>query len=382
MKEDYSFTIIGGGIAGLTTAIALQRLGIQATVFEAASVVRSVGAGLLLAANAMQALDRLGIAHQVAQHGRQLDAFAVLDQQGQVITRTDTRMVNKRYGIHNLSIHRAELHRVLLNQLPADALQTGKRAVGLTHLADGVRVHFEDRTTHQTNYLLIADGIHSPLRQQLLADLAPRYAGYTCWRAVIDWPSTNLHQATETWGSQGRMGIVPLANDQLYWFACVNAPWQDPRMRQQTSADLAKRFASYHRPILDLLTHTPDQNLIWNDILDLKPLARYAFGRTLLVGDAAHATTPNMGQGACQAIEDAVVLADELTRHDMPHQAFVGFESRRLVRTHSITNTSWRLGQLAQTTNPLLIALRNGLLRGLPKRLGERQLERLLAVDF
>jgi 2-polyprenyl-6-methoxyphenol hydroxylase-like FAD-dependent oxidoreductase len=382
MNDKHTFTIIGGGIAGLTTAIALQRLGIQVTIFEAAPVVRSLGAGLLLAANAMQAFDRLGITQEVIRHGRQLDAFAILDQRGQTITRTDTHRVTKRYGIHNFTIHRAELHRVLLNQLPSNAIQTGKRAIGLTEQADGVTVHFEDGTTHQTDYLLVADGIHSPLRGQLLADWAPRYAGYTCWRAVLDWPGNTLHEATETWGPQGRLGIVPLANDQVYWFACVNAPSQDPQMHQQTSSDLAKRFASYHTPIPDLLTHTPDHELLWNDIIDLKPLPRYAFGRTLLLGDAAHATTPNMGQGACQAIEDAVVLANELKRHQMPQQAFVGFEARRLVRTHYITNTSWRLGQIAQTTHPLLIALRNGVFRRLPDRLTERQLETLFEVDF
>jgi 2-polyprenyl-6-methoxyphenol hydroxylase-like FAD-dependent oxidoreductase len=382
MKDSHTFTIIGGGIAGLTTAIALQRLGIQVTIFEATSVVRSLGAGLLLAANAMQAFDRLGIAHEVVVHGRQLDAFAILDQQGHIITRTDTHRVSMRYGIHNFTIHRADLHQVLLNQLPSNAIRTGKRAIGLTEQPDGVTVHFEDGTSHQTDYLLVADGIHSPLRGQLLADWAPRYAGYTCWRAVVHWPGNTFHEATETWGSQGRMGIVPLANDQVYWFACVNAPLQDPQMRQQTTSDLAKRFASYHTPIPDLLTHNPDQGLLWNDIIDLKPLARYAFGRTLLLGDAAHATTPNMGQGACQAIEDAVVLADELKRHQMPQQAFVGFEARRLVRTHYITNTSWRLGQIAQTTNPLLVSLRNGVLRRLPKRLIERQLETLFEVDF
>lgn len=153
-------------------------------------------------------------------------------------------------------------------------------------------------------------------------------------------------------------------------------------MGQQTSSDLAKRFASYYTPILDLLSRIPDQGLVWHDILDVKLLARYAFGRTLLLGDAAHATTPNMGQGACQAVKDAVVLADELRRHQLPQQAFVGFEARRLARTRYVTNTSWRLGQLAQTTNPVLVALRNGIFRGLLKGVTERQLETLFKVDF
>lgn len=392
MNTTSTFTIIGGGIAGLTTAIALRRIGLSVEVFEAAPVVRPLGAGLALAANAVRAFERLGIAQAVVAQGRQLDAFSVLDERGNVVTRTDSRAVSERYGLNNFAIHRADLHRVLLSQLPPNAVQTGKRAVERTEQAASVTVRFDDDTTHQTDYLLVADGIHSPLRRQLLPDSVPRYAGYTCWRAVVNWPGLSwpgherpghgLTEATETWGSRGRVGIVPLAGAHVYWFACVNASAGDSQMRKQTPHDLAGRFARYHAPIPDLLARTDPDALLWNDIIDLKPLSRYAFGRTLLLGDAAHATTPNLGQGACQAIEDAVVLADELARNDLPERAFVAFERRRLARTHYVTNTSWRIGQLAQTTNPLLIALRNGLFRRLPARLNERQLETLYTVDF
>jgi 2-polyprenyl-6-methoxyphenol hydroxylase-like FAD-dependent oxidoreductase len=377
------FTIIGGGIAGLTTAIALQRLGLNAVVFEAAPLVRPVGAGLVLAANAMQAMQRLNLSRRILAHGRQLDAFAILDEQGHPITRTDSRAIAERYGTHNVTIHRADLHQVLLAQLPPNTVRTGKRAIQLSEQPDGVTIRFDDDTTFRTDYLLVADGIHSPLRQQLLPNSVPRYSGYTCWRAVIDWPGNGLTEATETWGSRGRVGIVPLAGDQVYWFACVNAPVQDPTMRRQTCRSLSDRFKHYHAPIAGLLACTPDENLLWNDIIDLKPLPRYAFGRTLLLGDAAHATTPNLGQGACQAIEDAVVLADELSKGVVPTVAFAAFERRRLARTHYVTNTSWRIGQMAQATNLVLMTLRNGLLRHLPtSHLNERQLETLYAVDF
>ncbi|GAB2576820.1 FAD-dependent monooxygenase [Spirosoma areae] len=382
MNRKPSFTIIGGGIAGLSMAIALNRLNLQTTLFESAPTIRPLGAGLALAANAIQAFRRMGIADAVVREGRQLDAFTVLDEQGQVVTRTDSRAISQRYGINNFTIHRATLHKVLLAQLDPNGIHTGKRAIHIDQQPASVLIHFDDGTTHQTDYLLVADGIHSAIRQQLLPGSLPRYAGYTCWRAVVYRPGNSLHEATETWGTRGRVGIVPLANDQVYWFACVNAPAQDKSMHQLTARDLANRFRSYHAPIPDLLAQTPDENLLLNDIIDLKPLSRYAFGRTLLLGDAAHATTPNMGQGACQAIEDAVILADELAKNGSPETAFVAFERRRLQRTHYITNTSWRVGQLAQTTSPLLAALRNGLFRRLPASLNQRQLETLYRVDF
>ncbi|MDB5240382.1 MAG: monooxygenase [Spirosoma sp.] len=377
-----TFTIIGGGIAGLTTAIALHGIGIDATVFETAPVMHPLGAGLGLAANAVQAFQRLGIADEIIQAGRQLDAFSILDERGDVVTRTDSRAISHRYGINNFAIHRADLHRVLLSHLSPSVLHTGRRVVQIDEQPDSIRVVFEDGTSHRTDYLLVADGVHSLCRQQLVPGSVPRYSGYTCWRGVVHQPGNTLHEATETWGSSGRVGIVPLTNERVYWFACVNAPGRDEQMRRLTGRDLASRFRDYHAPIPNLLAQTPDEHLLWNDIVDLKPLPRYAFGGILLLGDAAHATTPNMGQGACQAIEDAVVLADELAKDVMPEYAFRAFERRRLTKTHYITNTSWRIGQLAQITNPLLISLRNGLFKHLPARLNERQLETLYRVDF
>ncbi len=377
------FTLIGGGIAGLTTAIALRRVGIRATVFEAAPALRPIGAGLALAANAIKAFRWLGIADEVVAAGRLLDSFAIYDPRGQLITRTDSRAVSARYGLDNFAIHRAALHQVLRTHLDDDQIVTGKKAVRfVSGKSSRVTVHFEDGSAHQTDYLLVADGIHSALRRQLLPESQPRYAGYTCWRAIIDSTGLALSDASETWGPQGRVGLVPLAGNQLYWFACLNGPANDDRLRRFTPSSLARQFGGYAEPIGEVLARTKPENLLWNDILDLKPLAHYAFGPVLLLGDAAHATTPNMGQGACQAIEDAVVLADELRKGGDVEAAFARFEQRRLKRTRHVTETSRRIGQLAQAENALLVSLRNFVFRRLPERVNEKQLETLYRVDF
>lgn len=381
-KPSTSFTILGGGIVGLTTALALQKMGIGATVFEAAPAIKPLGAGLALAANAIKAFQRLGIADEVIQAGRLLDAFTIYDQYGRIITRTDSRAISQKYGLDNFSIHRAALHQVLLRQLGDGVVHMGKRGVQMTQQSDKVIIQFDDGTTHETNYLLVADGIHSPIRQQLMPESNPRYAGYTCWRAVVDATDLNLSEASESWGPVGRFGLVPLANNQLYWFATQNAPANDARMRTRTPNDLLRQFNGYHSPIPDVLARTPDNALIWSDICDLKPLTRYAFDNIVLLGDAAHATTPNLGQGACQAIEDAVVLADELTRGGTVPDAFRRFEQRRLKRTHTICKTSRRIGTIAQIENKFLMTLRNGLFRLLPANINERQLEMLYQVDF
>ncbi|MCK6692384.1 MAG: FAD-dependent monooxygenase [Thermoanaerobaculia bacterium] len=382
MSNTKQFTILGGGIAGLSAAIALKRLGIRAEVFEAAPAIRPVGAGLVLAANAIKGYVKLGIAEKIIARGRLLPTFSILDSNGRKIAHADADAIAQKYGLHNFAIHRPELHEALLAELEPEQLHVSKSALRVEQNGDKATLYFQDGSSHETDYLIVADGIHSPIRRQLAPGSTPRYAGYTCWRGVIDNPGLNLTGATETWGREGRFGIVPLAGDKIYWFACVNAPQNDPAMRAVGTADLERIFAKFHDPVPAILRHTPTDSLLWNDIIDLKPIPRFAFGNIVLIGDAAHATTPNMGQGACQAIEDAVILADELALRADPAAAFAAFESRRLKRTHYIVNNSWTLGKIAQWSNPLLVSLRNMLFRLVPESANERQLKTVLEVDF
>jgi len=168
----------------------------------------------------------------------------------------------------------------------------------------------------------------------------------------------------------------------VYWFATSNALENDARFAAFRIADLQRHFAGYHTTVRQVLAHASDEHLIQGGIHDLPPLEHFAHGRVLLIGDAAHATTPNMGQGACQAIEDAVILADELAKHDQPARAFTAFEQRRLNRTHYIVHTSWKLGKIAQWSHPVSITLRNALFRFIPERVHEKQMKTLLEVDF
>lgn len=376
------FTIIGGGIAGLTTAIALNKAGIETLIFEAAPEIKAIGAGLVLAANAIKAFQKLGISEEIVTYGRLLPSFSVYNQKGELITRTDSRVISKKNGMDNFTIHRSKLHALLLSKLSADKIQTNKRAIDIEQKGNSIMIKFQDGTSYETDFLIVADGIHSSIRKKLLPDSHPRYSGYTCWRAVIDNTSLKIDESSETWGGKGRFGIVPLAENKIYWFACINANQNDMRMKQFTINDLKNLFVAYHNPIAEILKETKDENLIWNDIIDLKPIRQYAFKNIVLIGDAAHATTPNLGQGACQAIEDAVILADEIKGDADIAKAFRSFEKRRLKRTHYIVNTSWKIGKVAQLENNILIAIRNFLFGQLPASFNKKQFKRLYEVDF
>jgi len=380
------FIISGGGICGLTMAIVLEQQGHQVEVFEAAPEIKAIGAGLVLSTNAIKALKYIGIDQVVLAKANLLDNFDITLAKGEKLMKTDAVKLRSKYGaIGNATIHRAELHAALLGLLKDKVVfNTGKRGQEVFQDKEGVTLTFKDGTSAKGDFLIACDGINSPIRQQLLPKSVTRYAGYTCWRSVIKHDGQfETKNATETWGQNGRFGVVPLTNNRIYWFACLNTSIaKDPKMKAFQVADLKACFKDYHHPIPQLLDLTANNNLLWNDIEDIKPIHKFAFDRILLAGDAAHATTPNMGQGACQAIEDAAVLASCLKKQESINIAFQSFEQRRIPRTTKIVNTSWTLGKLAQATNPILTTFRNFALKVTPQSVNEKQMDFLFDVEF
>jgi 2-polyprenyl-6-methoxyphenol hydroxylase-like FAD-dependent oxidoreductase len=188
-------------------------------------------------------------------------------------------------------------------------------------------------------------------------------------------------QFTETWGVKGRFGIVPLAGGRVYWFACINGPQNDACMRAYGPEELSKAFKDFHFPIPQLISNTPREAILWNDILDFKPIDKYVYDRIVLLGDAAHATTPNMGQGACQAIEGAVILGTYMLEASSPEEAFKAYEQAKVEKAQWVVNNSWQFGKIAQLDNPILVGLRNGLFRMIPAKSTEKRMKKLLTFS-
>lgn len=382
MEVQREFTIIGAGVAGLTAAIALQNLNREFTLFEQSKAIKGIGAGFGLAANAMHALEYIGIREEVEEIGYYLDSFAILDQKGNILVNPNTTKLSDKYEQKNFAIHRADLHLYLLSKVKQESIALGKKACNLLQKSDYVEIQFEDGSSHRTKYLIIADGVKSPLRQKLLPASKPRYAGYSCWRATIDNSDLQLKRGSETWGNKGRFGLTPLVNQRIYWYACINGPQQNPVFRDYKVQDLKRQFGNYHQPIQEVLDKTLDADLIWSDIIDIQPIKNFAFGNILIIGDAAHACTPNMGQGACQAMEDVAVLHNELQNEQSVEQAFLAFEKRRLARTKYITDTSKLIGDVAQWENKFLISVRNNLMKIMPDSMNQKALIKLFKEDF
>ncbi|WP_042454327.1 FAD-dependent monooxygenase [Neobacillus dielmonensis] len=376
--------IIGGGIGGLCTGIALQQRGHDISIYESTSTFQSTGAGLGIGSNAVKALDKLNLKDSVMKHSKVLNKMIVLSEKGTPLTETDSLLVSERFGTDNVTIHRADLHHVLRHALRLESIVLNKKCVDFMQDQDGVTISFQDGGAVRADAVIAADGVNSLFRRKLVPNSSPRYAGYTCWRGIVSNHNIEIDQAvaTETWGSSGRFGIVPLADGKVYWFACIKAKARDPQAALYGIKDLSTIFKNYHSPIQQIIEATSEEALIHNDILDIKPIQQFAFGRIVLLGDAAHATTPNLGQGAGQAMEDAYILAKCLESSEAIETAFKAFERKRVRRTNKIIKMSKQVGQIAQLQNKWLIPLRNAVMKLVPPSVSMKRFEFLYDVNW
>jgi len=348
--------IVGAGIGGLTAAHALERAGWQVNVYEQAPEIGPVGAGIGIAPNAVKALDHLGLGADLRERGMRQVGMEVRVRSGRRLAFLPGASIEQRYGAPFYALHRAELHDLLAYRLSAVTLHTGHHATHVT--AEAGTVTFETSAgpvSATADLVVVADGVQSDLRAQLFPDYpGPDYAGYTVWRGLV--PAVSPPVLSETWGPGARFGIAVL-DSQIYWFACENMTEHDkPEHRLDL---LAQRFRRWHEPIPQLIAATPEETLLRHDVYYLRaPLPAFVVGRVALLGDAAHAVTPDIGQGACLAIEDAVVLASTLDEHGIDKGLRV-YDAVRRPRTQSMARFSGRLATLLQTSNRVAIGIRD-----------------------
>jgi len=363
--------IIGGGIGGLATAIALKQIGLTVEVYERVTTLREVGAGLSLWANAIRALEQLGLGQPVRALALPETSGAIRTAAGDLLLYNTNAQLQAKFGELSVMVHRAELHDLLRGALYQE-LQVGMECVAVTEEAQDVCARFRNGEQAVGDIVIGADGLHSQVRAGLHGQPPPRYAGYTAWRSVVAFDHEQL-QPGESWGRGARFGQVPMSGGRVYWFATHNSPPGQP-CHDGEKAELLRLFRDWHNPIRALLEATPEPAILRNDIYDRPPLKTWGRGRITLLGDAAHPMTPNLGQGACQALEDAVVLAQQLQTHPDLYSALRAYEAARIPRTTMIVNRSLRVGQVGQWANPIAVAGRNGLVKHLLAHFQEQQL--------
>lgn len=345
-----SAIVVGAGVGGLTAAIALKRRGWNVRVYEKAYAVEAVGAGLALAPNALRALDAIGLGGAVRDLSALQGEAGIRTRGGRWLSRTSAEAAEERFGHPTIVLHRAALLDLLADAAPDGAISLGAE-VTLVEPEFG-RVVLADGSVDVADLVVAADGLRSPIRGRIFPEhpgLA--YAGVTSWRIVVPRPGFPV-LAAESWGPGTVFGTAVLADGRVYCYATAVAPAGERAVDEK--AELARHFAGFHEPIPALIAAA--DTVVRTDINALaRPLGRLAKGKVALLGDAAHAMTPNLGQGACQAIEDAVVLAGYA---DRPGGLYL-YSAERAPRTAMVARRAARITALTRVTNPVSVAARD-----------------------
>lgn len=374
--------VVGGGIGGLTAAIALRRIGVEVVVFERAGELREIGAGISLWVNAMKALERIGLAEAVRETGREEIGGTIRTPDGETLSKIPADALEERFGL-NVVLRRPDLQRVLLAALDeaGGLMRLGVECLGFWQDGSGVAAYFADGREETGDLLVGADGLNSAIRARLFGDERPRYAGFTAWRGLADLGDGREEPGFEAWGRGGVFGLVSLGRGCFYWYATKNAPEGQRDAASGRKAELLERFGSWHEPVPSVIWATKEEDILRNDVYDRESLKRWGEGRVTLLGDAAHPMTPNLGQGACQAIEDAVALAECVRGEENVANALRLYEEQRRRRTADISRRSRLLGRAGQLENPLLCRLRNAAVKAMPLRYQLRQLDPILGYE-
>lgn len=340
-----------------------------AVVWERAQALREIGAGLLLTPNALWILQRLGLLDQACSTARVVRRWEILGHSGKAL-----QTFRQNGDLPSISVTRAAFQQMLLAELPPDAVRLNHEVCTLKPAAtDGsMTVTSADGVTFSADLLVGADGGKSAVRAAAVDSQMPRVLGYVGWRGIVSqvpagWEDGRI---TESWGDGGRFGIAPVGDGRTYWYATENAPagWSTPVEKRK--AHLLQRFQKWHAPVCDLIAATNDDDILLSPISEQRTRPSWTRERVTLLGDAAHLMSPNLGQGAAMALEDAWVLAECLRKHGCGGAALLRYERLRKRRTSFIVWLSRQVGRLIQIKHPALATARDAALRLTPDWIG------------
>lgn len=350
--------VVGAGIAGLATAVALQRIGHPVTVVEEKADT-SAGAGISIWPNALAALDAFGLGDAVRASGGRVTAGALRWHDGAWLRRPSADRMVQALGEPLVVTRRADLTGVLAGALAPGTVQRGVAARGIDTTPAGVRVTLSDGSVRDVAAVIGADGVGSMVARHLNGPLQHRYAGYTAWRGIAA-HRLDPQLAGQTLGAGTEVGHVPLGPDHTYWFTTERTA-EGGSIPQGELDYLRRKYRGWAEPIPTLLATTATRDVLRNDLYDREQVRVWSRGPVTLVGDAAHPMRPHLGQGGCQGLEDAAVLARLVaagagTETDLA-SAFGRFARFRRARVRALVRESKLIGRVVNLRPAVLSAL-------------------------
>lgn len=362
MDKNCEFAIIGGGIGGLTTALCLEHFGFSKyKIFEQAPEFGEVGAAISCWPNALMVYQEIGIYDDLKPFWGEIKEAYIRTSKGKLLQRFVPQ-----YELPAVCIHRADLHKVLYNALPQQKLFKGYKLKSIFKGSDGIELAFENGKKVTTQYVIGADGLNSVVRQNIFDSKKPVYRGYNIWRGIAHVKEDYQGAGGETWGKGARVGIVPIRDGEIGWWATLNERQEESDEPEGTLAKLNRVYGKWPDPIPHLINNSPQ--ILKNSIFDRRPSREWNKNGIVLMGDAAHPTTPNLGQGGCMAIEGAYLLAACLEKYPDFEQATNRYEEMHYPRTKSVTRQSLLNGIMGQWENSALRILRNTIMGLIPQK--------------
>ncbi|MGA9380268.1 MAG: FAD-dependent urate hydroxylase HpxO [Phormidium sp.] len=331
--------IIGAGIGGLTTGIALTKAGYQVEIYDKVKELRPAGAGISLWSNGVKILNKLGLGDKIAAIGGQMDQMQYRSYKDELLNDISLHPLIEEVGQRPYPVARTDLQQMLLEAFPGE-VKLGSKCVGFEDFGDSVTAIFEDGNIATGDLLIVADGVRSTLRPYILGtEIEPRYAGYINWNGLVK-ASEDL-AAKNTWviyvGEHKRASMMPVGGDRFYFFFDVPLPKGTSTPSEAIQQELANFFQGWPQPVQNLIKQINPLETNRLEIHDIGPIDTFVRGRVALLGDAAHTTTPDLGQGGCQAMEDAEVLTRYLlTTNISVEDALKRYESERKERANAI----------------------------------------------
>ena len=332
--------IIGSGMAGLTAGIEMRQAGYDVEIYEKTRKLRPAGAGISLWSNGIKVLNRLGLGEEVAAIGGQMNRMEYLTHQGEVLNHINLMPLVEQVGQRPYPVSRTELQQMMLKAFGEADVQMGMRCVEVKQDAESATAIFEDGSTATGDVVIGADGIHSVVRSYLNGSkVETRYAGYVNWNGLVK-TSPDLAES-DVWviyvGEGKRASMMPVGGNRFYFFFGCPKPKGTRVEPQNIRTELQETFAGWAQPVQNLIAKIDPLQVNRLEISDIDPLPHLVKGRIALVGDSAHATTPTLGQGGCQAMEDAEVLCRYLiTTNISVEDALKRYEAERKERVKQL----------------------------------------------